>query len=1259
MNINPLNKINPNFDDFLDDFIQERLNNPPIIPQAIDHRVNPGFHTFEYEGLFIQFWRNINGEYNANHGRTRPNRFTYGGETYESIRFAYNKGTQTAFIPLYKTNYTQNPGHHPKNLNVDKTGILCTNEVLITALEKYFTLTYAGDIVGEKPPYFQTFSNDPRQDVFSDFDNNQIRFLIRDGPLNIFDFFEEIIEIVYRDRNYTDERFKLVLGYDLFSFIERNNFDVMSIYLTVKLDKNEYIAERIIRAPTLMEIPLYSTDVEYVPNANLKYIFDKKKDLYSFFYHSDIPLIKRDYGDDGCIPFVLSENDIDADDIIQPILTEDEFREGKLVGMTGRELYHSLRKTKRRFVMIDKDNDIIAKSDGTGREARKALVKLIISSEGHVFNISKRTCENSLGNEIYHPSENILFENSIKKLKFSKGLFLEGDISKIEDEIKTLVMAQKRSGKYIVEPEIFEKIFKKFTFDNRKHPIISKNKDGEITSMRFIFGNTEKGSPNSKNFTIQSSQFSKKVFEYKNELLSIFYNSETRSCYSEETYKFIKKGKDKSLILTGIYDKDKTSDVIGLDYNKAYYSCLCDILKMMSGCGIIKLNYQDKPSFFDRKLKLVNDKSEDFSLIENHYIYLVQFTFSDEKKYLTPIHDGLYTGLFLKKFLRLNQNFEIFESLVLISYLSSPFTIPRKNMREMIEAIDQYKKEYSLPDVDSAIKQLPNILIGIFEKINVRERTSSGDKKFAIVKEKSNDKNGNLDFHSFEGNDYFTTSYSNYKIPLRSGCFPMALAIKNCHVFNIVKQIYEFNKRSGIVPIGIRTDSIFYNKSEFLESRNKLQYNFSNEIGRLKIEEKNKVIYQKFSRNEIKVVNPLQFYNHIESSMIVELSSPDEIKTLKESLYQIPIVILIGNAGSGKTFFFEGDSHYQKEETMILTFEGAPSENWCKKGYKSLTYHTGFKLSLGDDEALRKISDFSNIKTLVFEEFGKMSKNQQFDIKKKFYQAKTRYPNITQLIVTMGITQIISPADRNCLVITENINRAESYISHSEKYITTLFDVRDTMIFRLNYNMREKNIEDSKIRNEIQSKIFKNPSLCEELIRKYFEVRELRDDVKKSIDVSDRSCINIFDTNKKIIECVFYNIGWDYYAKIPFIEKKNNEIVRNVRIGTHLKLIKWEDVGEQHFATFKIMSGKHTDESLRIELLDKYEGFDEEGEWYEEKYPCYNSHFMTGNVAQGTTIDGEVNILISSPFTLIDPFWIYQAITRSTENDNIVFYIRD
>lgn len=1172
------------------------------------------------------------------------------GITYNSIPISRDyEDSNINYFPIYKHWFYLDPNE--RGDRVPSQGNLVLDDRIIKYIEEY--------------PHFENINSNEITPNFGFVNKNTS--IKRIGAGLLFSFLDGIVKRSYfdgrSDPNYDGGRHKAMFGYDFYNEIERGytrgEYEFALVYLSNNV-RGEYQRIRDSFVPTSVNTPLYLSTSSYVYSDILKTTFYPKRNLFDLFENSDISKIKDTFGEDGCVPFLYSEK-LSVEELDEiPIVNEKNAAEFEriddenylkklelLKGRTVSQIDSDLIALKRKFNILDKELNIITSSPGVGRQARKPAINFIVSG-GHCFLINQRFHKDSMGESLLNKPlfeyESTYNTDRIKKMKFIKDSFFTGSFEEIEDQIKNSILSQKERKTYLVTREHFSRIYNEFN-ERNKEGKLGYDSEKNPNSLTFIFDKVgEKGNPNTKNFTIKISPVRFDLFDFKFTFLETFYNKNTRSCFNECSWKYHTQYKNH--VLMGIFKYEKGNEYYGVDRNKAYSYSLEEVLRETRDEGYIipKICYQDYPTFLDESIKY-SSTDDKIPILKATSLYFVRFKFSVG---VIPLHDGCYHGLYLKKLIKLNKEFHIFDSFEIDSYLDSSFTIDKHTHEEMLSEI--VKARNKCEDVNTSKdeaklrKNIINEVIGLMEKYNKDLSSSFTDENYDTVKEIADNFSTPIFSYTISGKNFYSTTTNKKIIPISSNVLPLVMMIKQNSIIKIIQKCIYFYQL-GLQPVGIRTDSILYRKTEF-ENKIGTELKFSGKgekFGEYKLEYKGAILNQRFRRINLSRESHLTLKNLIKSNNILNLPSLEAFNEVKPQIKDLSTIVLIGNAGSGKTYYFEGDTvSFPKDKTLILTFEGSPSEKWVKKGYHSYTYHTAFKLAVGDSEETKGKIDFSKIENVIFEEFGKMSKNQQFEIKLKYDALKLKYSNIKKLVVTTGLTQIVSPDDIIFLKKREYCN----FIKNSERYLQTLFSDNDTIIISLNYNMREKREEDTLIRNAIQKLLFNPKTNARELLQSSFKFEELSflSDLRISKDEK-----YIFDTNLPIRHLIF-NGSCKGIEKYYLKKEINLDKKRKLRIGTLLQLK--EDTPT---LKFEVISGKYEGEIIEI---DTEKLFYRDGSGTKILCVMYPYNLLTGNVSQGETYEGKVNIIIEQEdMTFSNPFWLYQSITRATENSNITFYI--
>jgi len=413
----------------------------------------------------------------------------------------------------------------------------------------------------------------------------------------------------------------------------------------------------------------------------------------------------------------------------------------------------------------------------------------------------------------------------------------------------------------------------------------------------------------------------------------------------------------------------------------------------------------------------------------------------------------------------------------------------------------------------------------------------------------------------------------------------------------------------------------------FMKENNELfQYTHKDNydaIGKLKIETKYFTNDSLIKKKElINIYETIKEHNVINN---IELNDEFNRDELSEKINEFNHLIIKATcAGAGKTSAFTYNAEKIKENTLFITPYNALCFDLRKKGHKAITLHKLLGLRFDGEEGTNcKSFDITNIQRIVFDEIYLYPVSSLEKIKEFMTRHNDKIFNAT------GDEFQLSPIQDSLTV-----SNTQSYYN---KIITSLFP----NVITLNENKRCKTDEDRQRIKDLTLKIRKSDSkhkiiniLKEYGIKLIYDTEEI--DTEKNVCALNRTCesVNELMYNKLHPENKYY-IYQDLICRKSFKQKSK-------QIGFVNFTYTILDMDERN-DRYTLSDGENDNITITKEqLITNF------------KLP----YARTCHSLQGLSVDEKLTIFDLNHW-MVDNNWIYTAITRTTDLNNIQFYINN
>ena len=599
--------------------------------------------------------------------------------------------------------------------------------------------------------------------------------------------------------------------------------------------------------------------------------------------------------------------------------------------------------------------------------------------------------------------------------------------------------------------------------------------------------------------------------------------------------------------------------------------------------------------------------------IKDYCLYVIRT--SKTSLFLSKTHNIVY-GMFLNQFA---DEFEI------LAYKEPSFLKPI-NTKAMIEAL--WKEELS-PDheEDKALKKLiANVNFGLLEKsTNKVQKSKMYDTldeakyyqeriggKISVLSKFTED--FEIDDHDV-GTDnphmesvwkehdqkYYVLNVSD-KACLKNGFRYLKELLLQHHNFKMYTD-YTTLRNHGIEVFSVKSDALTIGKDMLEKARGIIE--FSNDIGgwRLSKTEGIKFPMEKLKRHhniEIKIEAPTFYKIEVQNEY-----DTDELCEIFEKYRRV--IVRADLPGSGKSFACEKMKQRGHKVLFVCPYQKLSQKYGCD----GVTLNKFFSMGV-DTEALKTKFDSSDYDVVVFDEIYLACIKKLTRIK-GYCEA---HPE--QIIIATGDTSQLEPIDQ----LTNQLN----YDEYADHCVNTIFNHE----VYLRIPKRVKSNEDKTKLKQLKEDIFNTEIPIMDTITKYFKFTTDQTQCTKNIAYLNKTCASVAqEIRKKMNRTAEYEVGekivcrkWFKVAKDSFNKNFEYEVM-----DVHGDAITIKDATNK---TYVLDIGK-----IRTHFIYNY---------------CVTCHSF-----QGSSIEEPMTIF-GYKFCFVDRKWIWTAITRATDLNNVWFH---
>ena len=708
-----------------------------------------------------------------------------------------------------------------------------------------------------------------------------------------------------------------------------------------------------------------------------------------------------------------------------------------------------------------------------------------------------------------------------------------------------------------------------------------------------------------------------KTYNNMNEAMFNFnkalFNPLHKSFYNQVDLKIYKEAK--TIPPTGLLKPREyiPKEVTEIDITKAYTSRLINIDKI--------------PVFnqFDIWRPYTDDM--DYNKMSDYVLYFVE----DCKR--TRPNFTVFLNLFNKKYNLIYGKYlkQVEVNDLKILYYKTPSFIHDVNYNELVQEL--WGKSISEhEELDKLIKKLiVNVNIGLLEKT---ENTSQKSTVFKNLKEASNFqlKHGGK-IHKIEevechhdimftgdkedeniyskmydepsGTDYYLVNLSD-SVMLNNGYIYIKELLLQDHNF---KMLQDYNKleKNFVSVMSVKTDAFVIRSRDVDKAREILEMKTGIGEWRANKEGEDIILPPEEYKPKPNELNKVPIYKNV----AIEIKDEYDTKNIIANVINAKHVMIRAKyAGSGKSYICEK----MADMGMSVLFVCPTNKLVQKYGREAITVNKFFSIAVGD-EKLEKF-DYSGYDVIVFDEI--------------YFNGLRVLNRIREFVETNQDKIIVATGDGKQLKPVSELTNLQEHEEYADNCVDKIF--KYNIYLKVCKRLRKE--EDRKKLENIYIDIFENNIKAKDLVKKYFKYTSDINLNSNNVAYLNDTCREVANEIRKmqnrkgeyevgeIMICREYLKSKTYKFQVNFKYKILN-IIENVVVleDEHTKII----------------------QQLPLDMLRKHFIFNY----------CFTCHSV-----QGSSIEGGITIFDYN-HCLVDKNWLYSAITRSTDLNNVSFYKYD
>lgn len=863
------------------------------------------------------------------------------------------------------------------------------------------------------------------------------------------------------------------------------------------------------------------------------------------------------------------------------------------------------------LIVINPNNKVIFEYYNKIKNSNiKPNVLKLIYHNNHVFKIDDKYEEDTIINAYANQNDLEVSNNYYLSNEQDKEFIVLNDNNNIKEMVKYIFECLNNSKKdninFIYDNNNLKELAYIIIDDYKHNPSVIINKGCIIMIKSTLI---RKKDNKTINFIIKKPLNDlKHIIDGKKITTNEYY--ELYNKYQEKIYLHFINNKNKS------YYNDETLNILNQYFPTIQYGELKNIHVSKNNIAYFDFTKAYTSNLMDLEYLPVINFAERFRNYDNHEIqdyntYLIEILSKDD------IFNTNYTNIYGFNLKKLKLKYKI------IKYLE-PSYLNKNNCKALIKEL--YESEL---DIQYKKFIMNNTLGNTGKKYNKKNVTIiCNNYETAYIHKKSNDNKGYI-IDMDDGKFYYIRSN---KAVLKNGFLPINMAIYD----TMRMKLYELKNNlinNGVEIVGYKVDAIYFNKNhknifdiiEKYETYDDNKSDFEN-IGKLtyndiEIKLCGNIVYKKIEYIDDGIKEYLPINN---------IDIKDEYMPSFENI--VNKTIILGDApGCGKSTLCLNYAIQSKKNYIIVTpYNKTINDinsnikilsNNKSKNFEVMTFHNFFGMDIYQ-KVINKNKDvkYKDVELVIFEEIYTMHSILLINI----YKFMLKYPNI--MIIANGDLYQLEPV----MEILKNKKRQE--------LINYLFPNQVTLKI-------SKRFKDDKRVKAIKNLMKKFSDTNEEKAAIDYIVNDLfkEQQIKNINEVDTYDNISYRNDTKNYINEIIHkkillkNKRKYYYAGLMLVCRIKLEYEKQIFCVNQEYKIKFVENDKIKLINNDVIV------TLDIEIIKKY---------FALPY-CYTCHSC-----QGVTIENKYTIFdYNSPF--VNLRWIYVAITRCTDINNVYFYTGD